>query len=107
MSKKTDVEDEIRILHKATKQYPENKVMRNKLKKRVLLDDRPDNSIMKQCHNALCDALEDLLQLVHVRDAAINVCGKVRGDVDCVEYSAMAGRGVGSQFDDILNKDIQ
>ena len=35
MSKKTEVEDENRILHKATKQYPENKVLRNKLKYRL------------------------------------------------------------------------
>lgn len=75
--------------------------------KQVLLEDRPDDSIMKQCYNSLCAAIKDLLQLVHVRDAAINVCGKVRGDVECVAYSSMAGRGVGSQFDDILNKDSQ
>lgn len=67
---------------------------------RVPMDERLDDSIMKQCYNALCAAIEDLLQSVHVRDAVINVCGKVRGDVDCVEYSLMAGIGVGDKLDE-------
>lgn len=68
--------------------------------KYIPIGDRPDDSIIKQCHTALCAAIKDLLQPVCVRDAAINVCGKVRDDVECVTYSTMAGIGVGDKLDE-------
>lgn len=72
--------------------------------KRISIEDQLDDSIMKQCHNALCAAIKDILQPVHVRDATINICGKVCGDVECVEYSLMAGIGVGDKLDEVKSR---
>ena len=65
----------------------------------IPLADRPDDSIMKQVHNALCDAIRDLLRPVYVRDVMINVAGEVmwsetlNQDKDSVEYAASCGVG--------------
>ena len=73
--------------------------------KPIPLADRPDDSITKQVHNALCDTIKDLLRPVHVRDVMINIAGeiiwdeKLNQDKDSVKYAATAGCGVGNELE--------
>ena len=67
------------------------------------LEDRADNSIMKQCHVALCAAIRDLLRPVYVRDVMINICGEVRdaeNDDNAVDCAAGSICGVGDKLDE-------
>jgi hypothetical protein len=67
--------------------------------------DRPADSIMQQCHTALCAAIRDMLRPVGVRDVLIAICGKVDWDepdehiLGAVKYAAGAGCGVGNELD--------
>ena len=76
------------------------------------IENRPDDSIMKQCHTALCDAIKDLLRPVHVRDVMINIKGKVvwdevlNQDRNAVNYAAKSGCGVGDKLNNILRDDF-
>lgn len=71
---------------------------------RTRLEDLPDDSIRKQCHIALCNAIKDLLSPVCVRDVMINIRGEVRRDeMECrkdgiVMYAAESGCGVGDRL---------
>jgi len=70
----------------------------------IPLKDRPDESVMKQCHTALCDAITDMLRPVHVRDVMINILGFVSwnattDDADAVKYAPDSGCGVGDELD--------
>jgi hypothetical protein len=73
--------------------------------KPIPLMDQPDNSIMKQCHMALCKTIKDLLRPVHVRDVMINIKGKVvwdeslNQDQDAVKCAAGSGCGVGDKLE--------
>ena len=57
---------------------------------------------MKQCYTALCDTIEDLKRPVYVRDVPINILGELK-DIseygDTIQYSDMAGIGVGDKLD--------
>jgi hypothetical protein len=74
--------------------------------KHIPLAYRPDDSIIKQVRNALCDTIKDLLRPVHVRDVMINIAGEVvwdetlNQDKDSVECAADAGCGVGDKLGD-------
>lgn len=75
--------------------------------KQILLEDRPDESIMKQCYVALCAAIKDLLRPVFVRDVMFNISGfigwkELMNDDDAVNYAAVSGCGVGDEFNDIV-----
>ncbi len=69
------------------------------------LEDRADNSIMKQCHVALCAAIKDLLRPVYVRDVLINVTGDVSWEepdehvIRAVDCAVGTGCGVGDKLD--------
>lgn len=66
--------------------------------KRIPLEDRPDDSITKRVHVALCAAITDLLRPVYVRDVLINICGRVpdvENDDNAVKYAEGSGCGVG------------
>lgn len=66
------------------------------------IENRPDGSIVKQCHAALCAAITDLLRPVQLRDVMINIQGRVMWsevvspDSDLVKCAAGSGRGVGA-----------
>jgi len=70
--------------------------------RKILIKDRDDSSIMKQCYTALCDTIEDLKRPVYVRDVPINILGELK-DIseygDTIQYSDMAGIGVGDKLD--------
>jgi len=72
----------------------------------IPLEDRPDDSIMKQAHTALCAAITDLLRPVHVRDVMINIMGRVvwdevlNQDKDSVKCAHGSGCGVGDKLED-------
>jgi hypothetical protein len=71
--------------------------------KQISLEDRPDESIMKQCNVALCAAIQDLLRPVYVRDVMLNIRGfigwnELTNDDDAVKYAAGSGCGVGDKF---------
>jgi len=77
--------------------------------KRTSLEGIPD-SIMKQCHVALCAAIRDLLRPVYVRDVMINVCGFVRwdetqGDDNAVDYAIGSGCGVGDKLGSVSGEE--
>lgn len=74
--------------------------------KKIEIADLPDTSIRKKCHKALCVAIEDLLTPVNVRDVLITIKGQVDdGEWDNkVEYSPMAGYGVGDKMDDVVSE---
>lgn len=62
------------------------------------IDDRPDESIMKQCQTALLAAIDDLRIPVMVRDVAITIDGKrveISDDQEVIKCSEFAGIGVG------------
>lgn len=67
--------------------------------------DRPADSIMQQCHTALCAAIRDMLRPVGVRDVLIAICGEVDWDepdehiMGAVKYAAGSGCGVGNELD--------
>jgi len=68
------------------------------------LADRPDDSIMKQCHTALCAAIMDLLRPVAVRGVLLNILGfvgwnKLMTEVDIIEYAPCSGCGVGDELE--------
>jgi hypothetical protein len=65
------------------------------------LEDRPADSIMKQCHTALCDAIRDLLRPVYVRDVMITIRGERNDDEDAVKYARGSGCGVGDILADL------
>ena len=71
----------------------------------IPLADRPDDSIMKQCHTAICVAITDLLRPVHVRDVMLNIKGVVawdevlNQDKDSVKCAYGSGCGVGDELD--------
>lgn len=73
----------------------------NPFPKRILYQELNNNSIIKQCYSALCDAIEDLKKPVFVRDVLINISGEIKkhSDDDVIEYSNMAGIGVGDKLD--------
>ena len=77
--------------------------------KRVSVEDRNDDSILKQCHTALCSAIDDLLCPVYVRDVLLNIVGVVPWDpeqdpdANMVPYTPVAGHGVGDVLDNIWN----
>jgi len=66
--------------------------------------DRPDDSIMKQVHTALCAAITDLLRPVYVRDVMLNISGFVgwnatTNDDDAIKYAPGSGCGVGDRLE--------
>jgi len=69
------------------------------------IENRPDDSIIKQCHTALCDTIRDLLRPVHVRDVMISIKGKVvwdevlNQDRDAVKCATGSGCGVGDKME--------
>ena len=68
------------------------------------IEDRQDESIMKQCHVAMCDAIKDLLRPVYVRDVLIDINGEAtwnESDENAVKYAAGSGGGIGD-FEQIL-----
>ena len=71
--------------------------------KQILIQDRDDSSIIKQCHTALCDAIRDLERPVYVRDVLFNITGelpKLNEEPDnIIQYSHMAGVGVGDRLE--------
>jgi len=70
--------------------------------KKIPIKDRDDSSITKQCYTALCDTIEDLKRPVYVRDVQINISGRLKDisvDYDAIQYSNMAGIGVGDKLD--------
>lgn len=90
-------QEDIRV--KLTKEYKEIEPF----PKRIPSRDRDDSSIIKQCHNALCDAIEDLKRPVYVRDVMFNITGRVEyidlGKDYITKNLNMAGIGVGDKFD--------
>ena len=71
----------------------------------IPLEDRPDGSIMKQCHTALCAAIMDLQRPVYVRDVMLNISGFVgwnatTNDDDAVKYAPGSGSGVGDRLEE-------
>lgn len=95
---KAFLKDQEAIRNKCTDQYEEIEPF----PKTVPLQDRDDSSIMKQCHTALCGAIEDLKRPVYVRDVLINITGRVGDELDdcAVQYSNMGGIGVGDKLDE-------
>lgn len=69
------------------------------------IEDRSDDSIMKQCHIALCDAIRDLLRPVYVRDVLIDITGKLSWEepdehvMSAVDYALESGCGIGNELD--------
>ena len=70
------------------------------------IEERGEDSIIKQCHAALCAAIRDMLRPVYVRDVLIDIRGEVRWDEtlnqdeDAVMYAARSGCGVGDKLDE-------
>ena len=69
------------------------------------LEDRIDESIMKQVHTALCAAIMDLQRPVYVRDVMLNISGFVgwnatTNDDDAVKYAPGSGSGVGDRLEE-------
>jgi len=46
------------------------------LQEQILIEDRPDDSVLKQCHTALCMTVADMLRPVYMRDVLIDIRGK-------------------------------
>ena len=71
----------------------------------IPLEDRIDESIMKQVHTALCAAIMDLQRPVYVRDVMLNISGFVgwnatTNDDDAVKYAPGSGSGVGDRLEE-------
>jgi len=67
----------------------------------VRIADLPDDSILKQCHTALCATIKDMLRPVYIRDVMIDIRGKLqdfgefRDNLSVVKCADGSGRGVG------------
>lgn len=96
---KTFIADQEDIRIKCTTKFKEIETF----PQQVHIRDMDDSSIKKQCHNALCDTIEDLKRPVYIRDVMVNICGKFEynGEWYDVAHSNMAGVGVGDKFDTI------
>ena len=64
----------------------------------VPIDRRPDDSIMKQCQNALRAAIKDMLRPVYVRDVMIDINGEIiwERNMAVVKCAEVTGCGVGA-----------
>lgn len=101
---KAFLEDQATIRDKYTRQYKDIEPF----PQRISIQDRDDNSIMKQCYTALCDTIRDLERPVYVKDVLIDITGELtpseKLDGFVVDYSNMAGIGVGDKLDDTKPK---
>jgi len=93
--------DQDKIRAKYAKKY--KKI--NPYPKMLRIENRPDNSVIKQCYVALCDTIRDLMRPVYVRDSIINITGDVsrmqhdeRG-IYAVDIATTSGYGVGNKLD--------
>lgn len=93
-------DDQSKLFFKYTDMYAELEPR----PKPTRIEDRPDDSIIKQCHTALCTAIKDLLRPVYVRDVMFNIRGfigwkELINDDDAVKYAAVSGCGVGDELE--------
>jgi len=69
----------------------------------VAPQDQPDNTILKQCHTALCNTIQDLKRPVYVRDVLINITGRLEYIEDntneAIPFLEQAGIGIGTKLD--------
>ncbi|MBC2746206.1 MAG: hypothetical protein HF975_04220 [ANME-2 cluster archaeon] len=89
-------DEQYELTEKYTQQYTEIEP----LPKTIPLTERPDTSTMKQCHTALCGAINDLKRPVYIRDLLINITGKLPDPSETdniVEYWPQSGIGVGNK----------